>query len=651
MSQPTLICTAGHIDHGKSSMIRALTGYDPDRWKEEKERGITIDLGYAHLEGDVELIDVPGHEKFIRNMVAGAATVDYALLVIAADDGIMPQTREHFQILQILGVKGGLVALTKCDLVDEEWIDLVEDDVRQFLDENGWEKTPIVRIDSLSGKGIPELKEHLMQLAKTKQSLKGAASFRLPVDRVFTVKGFGTVVTGSVVQGSCGVGDELELTPNGKTVRVRGLQNHGKQVERVAAGMRAAMNLHPVSVEEVNRGTSVAEHGFLQTGSVFDAHFHLLSDQPPVKHRQQVRVHLGCADVLGRMLLYEAKVLEPGGEALCRIELEHPLGMRRQDRFVVRRVSPQSTLGGGFIIDPAPRAMKRKAEVLAILEHCSSDDAPKRLEGIVRGAGEIALKDLLDRSDMPEQETLDLLFDLELAERVVRFEQNGEACFAPVERVDAFAENCRSALESFHRKNPYRLGIHRDELLSRVKFEGSKKLVSRLLDLAAAKGLLEHPARLVYRLPGQETNFTKQEKNWLAEIETGLSDGGMTPPSPKELAQRTGAPLGTVRGLMMYLTDMGKAVALESDILLSRAALDEARRGLFTLLSENKSFSVSEYREAIGSSRKFVIPLLNRFDAEGLTLRNEDLRVKGKHFDRLVAEFSPEETEPDSGDD
>ncbi len=646
MSQPTLICTAGHIDHGKSSMIRALTGYDPDRWKEEKERGITIDLGYAHLEGNIELIDVPGHEKFIRNMVAGASTVDYALLVIAADDGIMPQTREHFQILQLLGVKGGLVVLTKCDLVEEDWIDLVEDDIRQFLDDNGWEDTPIHRIDSLSGKGIPELKQLLLELAKTKQNLKGAAAFRLPVDRAFTVKGFGTVVTGSVVQGRCRVGDELELLPNEKPVRVRGLQNHGKTVEEVSAGMRAAMNLHPLSVDEVDRGTAVAEKGFLQTSQTFDAHFHLLDDQPPVKHRQEIRIHLGCADILGHLYLYEMKVLEPGGEALCRIQLEKPLGMRRQDRFVIRRVSPQSTLGGGFVIDPAPRAMKRKAEVLAILESCRSDDAPKRLEGIIRSAREISLKDLFTRSDMPENETLDLLFDLELAERIVRFEQNSEPHFAPVEQVDSFADTCQQALESFHKKNPYRLGIRRDELISRVKFQGSKKLARRLLDLASAKGLLENPAKLVYRQAGHETQLTKKEKNWLAEIESSLRKGGTAPASPKELAARTGAPLGTIRGLMMYLTDMGKAVALESDIVLSSEAIDGAKRSLCRLLSEKKNFSVSEYKEAIGSSRKFVIPLLNRFDAEGWTLRNEDVRGPGKNFDRLVAECAAPDSSP-----
>ncbi|HEX9080186.1 MAG TPA: selenocysteine-specific translation elongation factor, partial [Desulfuromonadaceae bacterium] len=406
-----ILGTAGHIDHGKTALVKALTGIDTDRLKEEKERGITIELGFAHLELEngiqLGIVDVPGHERFIRSMVAGVGGMDLVVLVIAADEGIMPQTREHLEICQLLGVKKGLVALTKSDLVDNDWLDLVSEEVRDYLNGTFLEGASVIPVSSRTGAGLADLKEALAALAAVVPEKESEGPFRLPVDRVFTITGFGTVVTGTLLSGGIAVGDEVEILPSGRTCRVRGIQTHGSKEERAVAGQRVAINLQGVEHSEVGRGDVVAPAHEFRTTRAVDARLDYLPSAPgELRHRATLRLHSATYEVPAQVILLDRDTLKPGETASVQLRLKAPVLLLPGDPFVVRAYSPQATVGGGRVLDPAPPRRRRRsdtAQALLTALNDGTDEEKVRLlvaEGLFSG---ISQEDIILRSGLPRK--------------------------------------------------------------------------------------------------------------------------------------------------------------------------------------------------------------------------------------------------------
>ncbi|MGW8321663.1 MAG: selenocysteine-specific translation elongation factor, partial [Thermodesulfobacteriota bacterium] len=390
MSRNVILGTAGHIDHGKSSLVKALTGTDPDRLKEEKERGITIDLGFAELaypDGvNIGIVDVPGHERLIRNMLAGAGGIDMVVLVIAADEGVMPQSREHLSICNLLGIQRGLVALTKIDLVEEDWVELVSEDVRGFLRGSFLEGGEIIPVSAKTGANLESLRKALHAMASQVPLKSQKGVFRLPIDRVFTLKGFGTVVTGTALDGRVSVDEMVEILPSGRTSRVRSLQSHGHSLTTAVAGQRVAVNLQGIEKNEIVRGDVLTVPGKLRGTRVIDGQIRLLKDAPALKNRDQIHFHVGTAETVARVVLYEVDPLKPGGQAFCQLRLEAPVVTMAGDRFVVRRLSPLVTMGGGVVLDPSPRR-RRRADGISDLEVFASGPLQDSIETKVRREG------------------------------------------------------------------------------------------------------------------------------------------------------------------------------------------------------------------------------------------------------------------------
>ncbi len=635
---PVIFGTAGHIDHGKSSLVRALTGTDPDRLKEERKRGITIELGFAFLNERVAFIDVPGHEKFVKHMVAGAATVDYAVLVIAADDGVMPQTREHLDILNLLGVQGGLVALTKADLVDEEWLEFVKEEVSAFIEKSVLSGAPVIPCDSLSGRGLPEIREAILRTAARKRIQGGRDFFRMPVDRVFTMKGFGTVVTGSALSGSVSKGDLLEVRPSGLSVRVKGLQSAGKPVERVAAGQRGAVNLSGVSVSDIERGRTLASPGLLKESRLFDARLSLLASSPtPLKHRQRVHFHTGTADLLARVVLLDRAELSPGEDAFVQLRLESPGVAMRLDRFVIRRYSPQITIGGGVILDanPVPHKRNRPAvtESLARLE--SGGAAGVLLAGVEK-APFSDRSELAKALSLPEEDAAAMAETLLHAGSLLSFTAKGREVFAASALFEAFLRDLAAEISAYHQKAPLRAGLRQGDAVSKIRKRYPKAAPPLFIEHALRMSLLHRPGGDLLALPDFRVELSKAQRKLCDRIGDALREGVFQPPSPAEIAGKLGAEKAEVGVLLQYLVDTDRALCLEGNLFFDGSAISGARETLAELFAKTPRWSVSELRERLGTSRKFAIPLLNHFDAIGWTVREDDLRTAGRKLSRTA---------------
>ena len=614
---------AGHIDHGKTSIVKALTGIDTDRLKEEKERGMTTDLGFAFLGDEIAIIDVPGHEKFVKTMVAGVNTVDLALLVVAADDGIMPQTREHLEILKLLQVPLGLIALNKIDLVENEWLEMVKSDLRTLVRGTFLEDAPIMPISAVTGKGVEELKREIKERARAVRQRRDKGVFRLPIDRVFTIKGFGTVVAGTVLGGNVMVDDSVELLPHGKTVRVRGLQVHDHAVTESGIGLRTAINLMGVEKELIERGDVLAQPGFFKPTSMVDAKFTYLSgEKAKLENRTRIRFHVGASEVIGRIILLEGDSLQPATEAFVQVHFEKPIIADAGDRFVVRSYSPVRTIGGGSILDVHPQKHKRfQQDVLLQLSQLEQGD-PERLvmEQILRSVHSfLSVSELAKLASVPPEACKDLLGPLRQQDKVVQLE--ADAWYA-TSHFNNLKRRTIELLKRLHAENMLKMGFSASEIHSRLKPVVERKLFDHGCKVLQSEGQVDlHGDRI--SLHSHAIELSSEHKAIKEKIEKALTASPLMPPGQREITAGLGKDGEKVFALMI---EAGDAVRLEQDIVVHRSAIEKAKQEITKLLTTRCQAGLGEIREHLGITRKYALPLLLYLDSIGFTEREGDVR-------------------------
>jgi selenocysteine-specific elongation factor len=632
-----VIGTAGHVDHGKSTLVQALTGIHPDRLKEEREREMTIDLGFAWLKlpggEDVGVVDVPGHRDFIENMLAGVGGIDAAMFVIAADEGIMPQTREHLAILDLLQIPGGVVALTKVDLIDDpDWLELVEEDVRSYLAGTVLADASIVRVSARTRQGLPELMQALSICLAERPPRPDLGRPRLPVDRVFTMPGFGTVVTGTLIDGSLRLGDELEILPSGMRGRVRGLQTHKHKEEMAVPGSRTAVNISGVNIEQVLRGDVVAHPGDYQPTRRLDVQFRLLADVSQVlEHNTPVKLFLGAAEVQARLRLLGAELLNPGEEGWLQLELDAPLVAVRGDRYILRRPSPGETLGGGMVIDPHPKGRHKRfgSEVLTRLEALAKGDPTDILLQSLYSLGTAPVREVIERSHLDEQTAWQAARTLLAAGTLVSLEGDSSTDSLPpntlVTSLGVWNELSARALQeaaAYHRNYPLRRGLPREELKSRLKLPSGAlgtRLFTTALRKLAAEGLLEEAGPLVLQ-PGYTIKFTPQQKRQVDQLMTRFAASPYAPPSVKECQADVG------EDLFAALVDLGDLVALSAEVVFRQGDYEKMVSEVRRLLQSRGTLTAAEARDHFNTSRRYILAFLEHLDAVGVTQRDGDVR-------------------------
>ncbi|MBT5830222.1 MAG: selenocysteine-specific translation elongation factor [Candidatus Latescibacteria bacterium] len=628
-----IIGTAGHIDHGKTALVKALTDIETDTLPEEQARGVTIDIGFAYWKDNVTIIDVPGHERFVKNMVTGVCTVDLALFVVAADDGVMPQTREHLGILNLLGVSRGIVVLTKADLVEEEWLELVTEELSDLFEGTFLAGAPIMPVSSITGQGIEELRTLVEGTIEEITERPDRGIFRLPVDRVFSVQGFGTVVTGTVISGSVKPRDEIELLPSGKTVRVRGVQTHSKDVDVAFVGARAALNVNGVEVDEVTRGDILAETGYFKSTYMIDARLHLLPDAPSVvKNRTRVHLHLGPREVLARVILLEGDELLPGESQLVQLRLEEAGVAARGDRFVIRRYSPVQTLGGGAVLDPQPVKHRRfKDDVIAALKDLEQDDPTEVLGARLKATGlqvrtsnllaaemgladadiEVRLKKLIDSSD------------------VMTFTVSGRVYFAHQSNWVLLLEEVTRGLQKFHDANPLRQGARREELRALLDDMVAREFFEYGVTFLIEEGKVKGVDSLL-GLSTHTISLSPEQEGIRGQILPLLQEGGTSPTDLKALPEVLGQDAKAVQDVVAAMQGMGDLVRMDDTLLFHLDVVAEVEEKLVAHFESASEIDVGTFRDLVGTTRKYAVPMLNYFDTKGTTIRQGDVRVLAK---------------------
>ncbi len=630
-SKSIIVGTAGHIDHGKSTLIEALTGTHPDRLEEEKRRGITIDLGFAFLEdGGVRFgfVDVPGHERFVKNMLAGASGIDLVLLVISADEAIKPQTREHFEICRLLGVKRGVIALTKSDLVDAQSRELARMEVEEFVKGSFLANAAIVPVSAKNGDGLRELKKALEAAASQITEKDAGRYFRLPVDRSFPVKGFGTVVTGTLISGQVAIGDEVELLPEGKRLRVRGLETGGKSVERAEAGQRTAVNLAAVEHTALQRGMVIAAPGRFRATRRVDVRLALLASSPPLKHRARVHFHAGTSETIGEVYLYERSELAPAGSSVAQLRLQDDVVLVKGDRFIVRQFSPVVTIGGGEVLDPLARRPARKdtgrVAFLETLEHGSREDAVRAMtERNVLG---VPGSEIVARTGWLERELQEAANNLAAA-KAIRMVSAEPLLLFSEPRFREMCETLCLRVEKFHKENPLSPGMTREDLRAtlgkRVRPETFRSALEELVE----QKRLTVQADLV-KTPGSEITLTPEEERARQQIAQAFQKAGLAVPTVKEVLAQLSIESRRAEKILQMLLREKVLVRVSADLIFHTEALGK----LTALLagykkSKGQRIGVPSFKELTGISRKYAIPLLEYLDRQRLTRRAGDERV------------------------
>ena len=630
MTRHVVVGTAGHIDHGKTSLVKALTGIDTDRLPEEKARGITIDLGFAFLEEPdgltIEIVDVPGHERFVRNMLAGVGGIDLALLVIAADEGVMPQTREHLAICSLLHITTGLVALTKMDLVEPDWLELVKDDVAGLVRGTFLEGAPILAVSAKTGVGLPELRAALRTLALGVPARAADQLPRLPIDRVFTVKGFGTVITGTLMTGRVAVDERVEVYPRGVQAKIRGLQTHGQPVPEARAGQRTAMNLQGIERAAIGRGDVVGPPGALIPSVLVDGTIELLGDAPrALKSRDRIRFHTGTSEIMARVLLVDRAELAPGERTFARFRLEAPLVALPGDRFVVRSYSPIVTIGGGTLLDIDPPRFKRKAPALVAHLTLLAEGAPEDVvEEHVRQVGPAGVRLALLSGCVPfgPERLRGLLAGLEGSGRLLAVERDW---FVHRDSEERLRSQIQTALEQFHRANPLKPGMSREELRGRAG-AAEERIFAHVLGRLAADGAVRSERDKV-RLASHEVQLTAEQQRVLERVESDFLRAEAAPPSPEEALGRAGVQGDEEHELFQLLVEGKRLVRIKESLFFHAQALETIQDKLVGLLRERKDIGPGDIKDLLGISRKYAIPLLEYFDGRRVTQRVGERRV------------------------
>src|SRR5688572_9139669 len=620
-----VIGTAGHIDHGKSSLVLALTGTDPDRLQEEKARGITIDLGFAHtVEEGIALsfVDVPGHERFVRNMLAGVGGMDLVMLHVAADESVMPQTREHFDICRLLQVPSGLVVLTKSDLVDSSMLDVVRLEVRELVAGSFLEGAPIVAVSARTGAGLADLRRTLAGLARSARTRPAEGPPRLPIDRVFSMKGFGTVVTGTLISGRINIEDEVVCQPSGRSAKVRGLQVHGERREEAIAGQRVAVNLAGVDVADVARGETITQPEAVSVTGVADTRIGLLPSAKPLRHGARVRFHQGTRELLGRVSLPELSEVSPGASAFARIHLEAPAVLARGDRFILRACSPLTTIGGGTVLDPLPprRGVRTSAGIARFARLAEAEPPAAVALTMIEEAGLSGLPvgQLVRRAGVPWSHGDE-----------VRAELDGRAVqvgtvLVSASRLAAAAEAMLAALAQYHADHPIAGGMPREELRARIFGKAPAAVFEHAVHSLVERGHVVARERIA--LPGRGMALSPDESRARDAILEVLGGAGLAPPEPALLATRIAATREVVDRIANLLVRQNEIVKI-GDLLFHAAALTRLKTEIRSLKQTGAAtLDVAAFKDRYKLTRKYAIPLLEFLDRERITRRVGDIR-------------------------
>ena len=642
--------TAGHVDHGKTLLVKTLTGIDTDRLKEEKERGITIELGFASLplnNGEVlSIVDVPGHEKFVKNMVAGASGMDFVLFVIAADEGVMPQTREHMSICGLLGVTNGIIALTKADTIEEEWLSLMREDIRKFVDESFLKDTPIIPVSSVSGFGMPELLLAINDMATTAQSRRhGADIFRLPIDRTFTIKGFGTVVTGTVISGSISIGEDVELLPDKIKTKVRTIQSHGQMSTDALTGQRAAINLLNVDKAMIERGAMLTPINTIPLSRRFDVQ--LSCDGVGVrkiKNRDIVRFHSATSEILARVVLLDRDDMVAGEQCFAQLYLTTPFPAIAGDKFVIRSYSPVTTIGGGVIIDPLARKQKRFiSDSIATLQKLATGGLPVRLEIILERAGYkgALVNELVVRTGENRKRVLSAISKLVDDKKVIVVDEEAMVCIS-VTALEKIQATISKRLAEYHKRNPLKKGVTKEELRVLTGAFLPVKVFALALKRQENSGELANEANEIY-LSSHRVSL----KDDMSELKTKVVDiyrsACLSPPTLKELTGQFASPtsdadfVGTRSSRPVTAKDLKSAITMllaekvllkvNEEMLFDSTAIEKLRHDYTNILMQKERATPADFKELTGLPRKFIIPLMEYFDAAKITIRVGDARV------------------------
>jgi selenocysteine-specific elongation factor len=627
-----ILGTAGHVDHGKTSLIKALTGIDTDRLKEEKERGITIELGFASmlLPGGckIGIVDVPGHEKFVKNMVAGAGGIDLVALVIAADEGIMPQTREHLEICTLLGIQTGLVALTKTDLVDKEWLDLVSEDIREFLKNTFLKEAPIIPVSAVTGSGLPQFVSTLDKIISGIDKQSDSGHLRLPVDRVFTMKGFGTVVTGTLISGRASTGDTVEVLPGKLNAKIRGIQVHNEPAESAEAGQRTAINLQGVERDAVERGNLLTHPGIFEPTLRIDASFQLLLSAPrKLKSRSLVRFHSGTMEIMSRIILLDRDELLPGESALAQIVFETPGVNMAGDRFVVRSYSPVRTIGGGSVLDPLPRKHKRFAQdTLAQMEMLLKGSDMERVLVIIDRGGltGVDFNRISIRAGIAVEKLQPLLDKLQSVGGTILLDGE-ERRFASSTLYRSLQSSVLQDVRSYQERFPLKTGISKEELKSSQTAGLDPRLFQLVLRNLERNGKLLSEKEII-RTPDHTVNLKGELEDLRQKIEKIFLDAKLTPPSIKDLAGLLGGN-SSMPNILNVMLKEGVLLKVTEDIYFHRDALDRLKEDYRQMLLREGKSTPTNFKELTGLSRKYIIPLMEYFDKIKVTIRVGDHRI------------------------
>ncbi len=614
-----VVGTAGHVDHGKSTLVEALTGIDPDRLAEEKERGLTIDLGFAWMTlpmGDeISIVDVPGHERFVNNMLAGVGGIDMAMLVVAADESVMPQTREHLAILDLLGVSRGLVAITKSDLVDEELVELVEAEVEDLLGGTALEGSRSIAVSALTGRGLQELTDAISVTLRDTEPRRDVGRPRLPVDRSFTMTGFGTVVTGTLIDGPLVVGEEVELAVSGARSRIRGLQSHKTRAECVPPGSRVAVNLSGIAQDAIERGEVLARPGWLRPTRSMDVHLSVLPDVPrALRHNMYVTVHTGSDETVGRLRLLDSDRAEPGEWAWAQLKLDDSVAVVRGDRFVIR--SNQSTLGGGTIVDAhAPRHRRRHAPLLARLRTLEEGSIRQVLAACVEDHGPIALPALAARADLSQKEVAAELDLMEGAGDVVVIGSGAGKIYLSAAGWRGLAASAERSVAGYHERYPARAGEPKEELRSRLKL--SPVQFGPVLEQLDKCGVLTDAGAAV-RVPGHSPQLSAEQQASADEFLVSLKAADPYSPPTDALPEED---------ILDLLEGLGQVVRAGNSVVFSADAFDRMLDAIRAYATEHGEVTVADVRDLFGTSRKYALALLEHLDKSRITRRVGDARV------------------------
>ena len=631
-----IIGTAGHIDHGKTALVKALTGIDADRLEEEKRRGITIDIGFAHLnlkapnDEDLRLgfVDVPGHERFVRNMLAGIGGIDLVLLVVAADEGIKPQTVEHFDICRLLSIRRGITVITKADTVDKETLDVVRMELEDFLKGSFLEHAPMVAVSALKGTGLDDLKRELAKASAEVSAKDSAALFRLPIDRVFTMKGFGTVVTGTLIAGTVKKEEELEVFPSGRRVRVRGVQVHGKAADQAIAGQRTALNLAGVNVEDLARGMTLAPPGLLRTTRRLDVSLSVLPSARVLKDRARVHLHAYTSETIAEAVLYGAKELKPGESGFAQLRLAEPVLLLPGDHFILRQFSPVVTIGGGVVIDatPPPRRTKQASQNIESLKLLAEGSREQILAARIarRGADGIRLIDALAETGWPPSLVASTATALVAAKTAADLRALRLHEFLISQTVATqVSEALLGALKKFHDTNPLVAGISKEQLREKLRLR--PEIFTGLLDLLTKEKKLEVAGEQV-RLPGHGVQMKDEESEAKKKIEDAFSGAGLEVPYLKDVLAKLPIDKARAQKIVTLLLRNRVLIKVSDDLVFHRSTLDDLRKRLLAFKVKSASIDVAGFKDLTGVTRKYAIPLLEYFDRERVTRRVGDKR-------------------------